>query len=101
MDFELSVLVVSPFFFFLGAAVLFLVLGGIIGCVVSVSGEGVDCFLFVRIADGSWIGCFVSVICSLGWCGVICDGGSVDLLLVHLILVFLVSSVSSSLFLVF
>lgn len=28
-------------------------------------------------------------------------GGSVDLLLVHLILVFLVSSVSSSLFLVF
>ena len=78
MDFELSVLVVSSssfFFFFLGAAVLYLVLGGIIGCVVSVSGEGVDSFLFVRIADDSWIGCFVSVICSLGWCGVICDGG--------------------------
>jgi hypothetical protein len=61
-------------FFFLGAAVLYLVLGGIIVCVVALSGEGVDCFLFVRIADGSWIGCFVSVICSLGWCGVICDG---------------------------
>jgi hypothetical protein len=42
-----------PLFFFLGAAVLVLVLVLVLG------GE-------IGIEDGSWIGCVVSVLCSLG-----------------------------------
>lgn len=62
-------------FLCLGAALLVIVFESIIGAVISLSGEVFCCLLCVRIADGSCMGCLVSVICSLGWCGVISDGG--------------------------